>query len=145
MLVAKLCLTGLHPSCVLEEFVRQSRMDSFSPRAGPVSASCASHFFKDLFYLFLTNINWLFEWRQQDMKSEGVVLVDLQAHTNDPPIRFLHLPSYRLMRFWGEAQGLVPNQAACRVDGRHPAAYESGSKCRCCSCCCSCWCCCCCR
>lgn len=74
MLVAKLGLWCLHPSCVLEEFVRQPEVDSFSPRAGPAGASCASHFSKDLF--FLANINWLDEWRQE---QEGVLWGDLQA------------------------------------------------------------------
>lgn len=117
MLMAKLGLTCLHPSCVLEEFVRQPRMDSFSPCAGPASALCASHFFKDF---FLTNINWLDEWRQRDVEKEAFLSVDLQAgglaHTNDtpfaPPISRLIADS--MLRFGGEAQRLVPNQAACR-------------------------------
>lgn len=117
MLNAKLCLPSLHPTCALEEFVRLPKMDSFSPCAGPASASCASHFFKDL---FLRNINWLDERRQRDVEHKGFPAVDLQveglAHTNDPPFAssFSRLIVDSMLRSGGEAQRLVPNQAAYR-------------------------------
>lgn len=66
--MAKTCSVCSHPSCALEESVRQPKMDSFSrrgdqPRGIHQRVACARHFFR---HSTVQNINWFAE------EAEGV-------------------------------------------------------------------------